>query len=42
MVQTFINGKIFTSNPEQPSASAMIVRDGRIVWIFIGAEYYQA
>ncbi|MEH7155480.1 amidohydrolase [Neobacillus drentensis] len=32
-VQTFINGKIFTSNPEQPHASAMIVRDGRISWI---------
>lgn len=32
-VQTFINGKIFTSNPEQPYASAMIVRDGRIAWI---------
>jgi predicted amidohydrolase YtcJ len=32
-VQTFINGKIFTSNPEQPYASTMIVRDGRIMWI---------
>lgn len=32
-VQTFINGKIFTSNLEQPYASTMIVRDGRIVWI---------
>ena len=31
--QIFINGKIFTSNPEQPFASAMIVRDGRIIWI---------
>ena len=28
--QIFINGKIFTSNPTQPYASAMIVRDGRI------------
>lgn len=32
-VLTFINGKIFTSNPNQPYASAMKVRDGRIVWI---------
>ncbi len=32
-VRTFINGKIFTSNPEQPYANAMIVRDGKIVWI---------
>lgn len=32
-VQTFINGKIFTSNPEQPYANTMIVQDGRIVWI---------
>lgn len=32
-VQTFINGKIFTSNLEQPYASTMIVRDGKIVWI---------
>ncbi|UOY91726.1 amidohydrolase [Ectobacillus sp. JY-23] len=32
-VQTFINGKIFTSNPKQPCASAMIVRDGKIMWI---------
>lgn len=29
---TFINGKIFTSNPDQPIASAMVVRDGKIVW----------
>lgn len=29
----FINGKIFTSNPEQPDANTMIVQDGRIVWI---------
>jgi predicted amidohydrolase YtcJ len=33
LVQTFINGKIFTSNPEQPYADTMIVQDGRIVWI---------
>ncbi|MGG3466083.1 amidohydrolase [Neobacillus pocheonensis] len=33
MKKTFINGKIFTANPEQPYASAMIVRDGRIFWI---------
>jgi predicted amidohydrolase YtcJ len=32
-VQTFINGKIFTSYPEQPSASAMVVCDGKITWI---------
>lgn len=31
--QIFINGRIFTSNPEQPFASAMIIRDGRIKWI---------
>ena len=31
--QVFINGKIFTSNPTQPYASAMIVRDGKIIWI---------
>ncbi|MEH7375438.1 amidohydrolase [Neobacillus drentensis] len=30
---TFFNGKIFTSNPEQPYASAMVVRNGRIAWI---------
>jgi len=30
---TFINGKIFTSNPKQPYASAMVVRNGRIAWI---------
>ncbi|TCP21077.1 hypothetical protein EV207_14627 [Scopulibacillus darangshiensis] len=29
----FINGRIFTSNPDQPYASAMAVRDGRIAWI---------
>ena len=29
----FVNGRIFTSNPEQPYASAMVVRDGRIAWI---------
>ncbi|MBS4172849.1 amidohydrolase [Bacillus sp. FJAT-49736] len=32
-VQTFINGIIFTSNPKQPYANAMVVRDGRIAWI---------
>ncbi|MGS2779677.1 amidohydrolase [Robertmurraya sp. GLU-23] len=31
--QTFMNGKIFTSNPEQPDANTMIVQNGRIVWI---------
>ncbi|ARK31841.1 amidohydrolase [Halalkalibacter krulwichiae] len=29
----FMNGKIFTSNSNQPYASAMRVRDGKIVWI---------
>ena len=32
-MRTFINGKIFTANPEQPFASTMIVRDGSIAWI---------
>ncbi|MFJ7744551.1 amidohydrolase [Peribacillus sp. NPDC097295] len=26
----YVNGKIFTANPEQPFASAMVIRDGRI------------
>lgn len=26
----YMNGKIFTANPEQPFASAMVIRDGRI------------
>jgi len=30
---SFVNGKIFTSNLEQPYASAMVVHDGRIAWI---------
>ena len=29
----YFNGKIFTSNPSQPYASTMVVRDGRITWI---------
>ena len=29
----YYNGKIFTSNPEQPYAEAMVVREGRIFWI---------
>ena len=29
----FFNGKIFTSNPAQPYADTMIVRNGRIIWI---------
>ncbi|MEH7342660.1 amidohydrolase [Bacillus sp. JJ1532] len=29
----FHNGRIFTSNPDQPYASAMIVSEGRIAWI---------
>lgn len=31
--QLFFNGRIFTSNPDQPEASAMLIRDGRIVWM---------
>ncbi|WP_078412369.1 amidohydrolase [Priestia abyssalis] len=29
----FFNGRIFTSNPKQPYASAMVVSDGRIEWV---------
>lgn len=29
----FYNARIFTSNPKQPEATAMVVRDGRIVWV---------
>lgn len=29
----YINGKIFTANPKQPYASAMVVRNGRIEWV---------
>lgn len=29
----FVNGRIFTSNPEQPYVSAMVVSDGRVEWI---------
>ncbi|MFJ7829304.1 amidohydrolase [Peribacillus sp. NPDC097284] len=29
----YVNGKIFTANPTQPYASAMVIRDGRIHWI---------
>jgi predicted amidohydrolase YtcJ len=32
-VCTFINGKIFTSNPDLPYASAMVVKNGMIDWI---------
>jgi predicted amidohydrolase YtcJ len=32
-VCTFINGKIFTSNPDLPYASAMVVKNGVIDWI---------
>ncbi|MEC1524965.1 amidohydrolase [Neobacillus niacini] len=31
-MKTFINGKIFTSNPDQPIVSAMVIREGKIVW----------
>ncbi|WP_312114247.1 amidohydrolase [Brevibacillus reuszeri] len=34
----FFNGQIFTSNPEQPYASTMLVREGRIAWIGEQAE----
>ncbi|MBT2736060.1 amidohydrolase [Bacillus sp. ISL-7] len=30
---TYINGKIFTANPDKPHATAMIVRDGKVAWI---------
>ncbi len=29
----FYNGRIFTSNPEQPYAEAMVVEAGKIIWI---------
>ncbi|SDH76854.1 hypothetical protein SAMN05192534_11129 [Alteribacillus persepolensis] len=29
----FVNGRIFTSNSNQPYASAMIVRDGKVDWV---------
>ena len=32
-IKTFINGRIFTSNPKQPYASAMVVEEGKITWI---------
>ncbi|CEG26393.1 amidohydrolase [Bacillus sp. B-jedd] len=31
--QLFVNGKIFTSNPDQPQVSAMVVENGRIEWL---------
>ncbi|MFE4426352.1 amidohydrolase [Peribacillus butanolivorans] len=34
----YVNGKIFTSNLEQPYASAMVVRDGRIEWVGAHSE----
>jgi predicted amidohydrolase YtcJ len=30
---TYINGKIFTANPDKPHATAMIVRDGKVAWM---------
>ncbi len=33
----YINGKIFTSDPENPYAEAMIVEDGRVTWVGAGA-----
>lgn len=32
-VSIFTNGKIFTANPDQPYATAMVVKNGRIDWI---------
>lgn len=32
LMTTFINGKIFTSNPDQPIANTMVVQEGKIVW----------
>lgn len=32
-VQTFVNGKIFTSNEQMPFAEAMVVEEGKISWI---------
>ena len=29
----YCNGKIFTSDPENPYGEAMVVQDGRIVWV---------
>ncbi|MBS4534906.1 amidohydrolase [Clostridium sp. D2Q-14] len=29
----FLNGKIFTSNPEKPYANSMVVENGKIIWI---------
>lgn len=34
----YINGKIFTSDDEQPYAEAMAVKDGRIAWVGTCAE----
>lgn len=33
MSQLFINGKIFTSNPDNPTATCMLVENGKIAWI---------
>ncbi|MEH7748484.1 amidohydrolase [Neobacillus drentensis] len=35
---TYINGKIFTANQEKPYADAMVVRDGKVVWIGCQAD----
>jgi len=32
-IKRFTNGKIYTSNPDQPYAEAMAVENGRITWI---------
>lgn len=33
MEQVYYNGSIFTSNPDQLYASAIVVKDGKIVWV---------
>jgi predicted amidohydrolase YtcJ len=33
MIRTFVNGKIFTSDPSQWFADAMVVKNGKIMWI---------
>jgi predicted amidohydrolase YtcJ len=33
LTTAFINGKIFTSNLEQPIVNAMVVQDGKIIWM---------
>jgi predicted amidohydrolase YtcJ len=37
-VCTYINGKIFTANPEKLYANTMVVRDGKVAWIGCQAD----